>query len=129
MTLYPDGVARLLPMQSTLRYLPLMVLLSSHAAWGQTPSVADLIEKRAAAPPPTGTRQLAVGTEQGAPVPFPSVTKLRDGRFMMVGSGKVAYSSDAGQTWSGPVQLPVAVDYVITLRSGIIGGPVPEKPA
>lgn len=106
-----------------------MALLSSVAGWAQTPSVADLIEKRAAVPRSAGTRPLAVGTEQSAPVPFPSVTKLRDGRLMMVGSGKVAYSSDAGRTWSGPVQLPVAVDYVITLRSGIIGGPVPEKPA
>jgi hypothetical protein len=48
---------------------------------------------------------------------------------MMIGSGKVTYSSDGGKTWSAVEKLPVAVDYVLVLKSGRIGGPVPEKPA
>ncbi len=93
------------------------------------PTVADVIEKRAPGPPSVGTRRLAVGTEIAAPVPFPSVTKLRDGRLMMIGSGRVSYSKDGGKAWSPPEKLTVAVDYVVALQSGKIGGPVPEKPA
>jgi len=70
-----------------------------------------------------------VGIDLAAPVPFPSVTKLRDGRLMMIGSGKVTYSRDGGKTWSAASKLPVAVDYVVALQSGKIGGPVPEKPS
>ncbi|MBM3788247.1 MAG: exo-alpha-sialidase [Acidobacteria bacterium] len=95
----------------------------------QTPSVADLIEKRLPEPQSVGTRPLAVGSEIAAPVPFPSIHALRDGKLMMIGSGKAAYSSDGGNTWSAPEKLTAPVDYVVTLQSGKIGGPVPEKPA
>lgn len=116
-------------MNSSIRHVAIFGFLQMYLASPQAASVADLIEKRVPAPPSAGTRRLTVGTELAAPVPFPSVTKLRDGRLMMIGSGKVTYSSDNGQTWSTAAKLPVAVDYVISLQSGKIGGPVPEKPA
>jgi hypothetical protein len=112
-----------------IRLPTLLFCLSCCFLRAQAPSVADIIEKRVPAPTSVGTRQLAVGKELAAPVPFPSVMKLRDGRLEMIGSGKASYSSDGGETWSTPEKLSVPVDYVIALQSGWVGGPVPEKPA
>lgn len=107
----------------------LTAALFSWQALAQAPSAADIIEKRVPEPASVGTRPLAVGIEIASPVPFPSVTKMRDGRLLMIGSGKATYSSDNGKTWSAVEKLSAPVDYVIALRSGAIGGPVPEKPA
>jgi len=76
-------------MNLTIRHLAVFAFFKLFVASPQATSVVDLIEKRVPAPPPAGTRRLTVGTELAAPVPFPSVTKLRDGRLMMIGSGKV----------------------------------------
>lgn len=105
----------------------MFVLLQLNPAMPHTPTVSDIIEKRVPSPPPAGIRKLTVGTESAAPVPFPSVTKLQDGRLMVIGSGKVVYSNDNGKTWSQAAKLPVAIDYVIPLQSGKMGGPAPEK--
>ena len=119
----------MLLMYTLLSALAAMAALLSCRAFSQTPSAADIIEKRVPEPPSVGTRPLPVGIEMAAPAPFPSVTRVRDGRLMMIGSGKVAYSSDNGKTWSAAEKLSAPVDYVIALQSGAIGGPVPEKPA
>jgi hypothetical protein len=72
-----------------------------------------------------GTRKLAEGFEIAAPIAFPSVLETQDGRWMMIGSGKVCYSRDGGKIWTRPEALSVPVDYAIRLRSGKLGGPAP----
>lgn len=116
-------------MYTSLSAAAVLAALFSCQALAQAPSAADIIEKRVPELPSVGTRPLPVGIEIAAPVPFPSVTRTRDGRLMMIGSGKVTYSGDNGKTWSTVEKLSAPVDYVIALHSGGIGGPVPEKPA
>jgi hypothetical protein len=64
--------------------------------------------------------------EMAAPIEMPSVLKARDGRLMMIGAGKVAYSQDGGKTWTAPATLPVAVRFAVRLASGKLGGPGPD---
>jgi hypothetical protein len=105
----------------------LIAALAAHAAGQQPPSAADVIEHRGAAPPAVGTRTPAVGFETTAPLPYPSVLEGRDGRWIMIGSGKISYSGDGGKTWSRPEALAAPVDYAVRLRSGKLGGPGAEN--
>jgi hypothetical protein len=61
---------------------------------GQQPSAAEVIEHRVPGPPAVGTRQLSEGFEIAAPLPFPSILEGRDGRWIMIGSGKVCFSRE-----------------------------------
>lgn len=86
-------------------------------------SPADVLEHRIPAPPAVGSRARPVGVEMAAPIAAPSVLKARDGRLMMIGGGKLAFSEDGGKTWSSPAPLAVAVRFAIRLSSGKLGGP------
>src|SRR5262249_13490967 len=90
---------------------------------GQQPSAAEIIEHRVAEPPAGGTGQTHVGFEIAAPLASPSVLEARDGRWMMIGSGKMCFSRDAGKSWGAPESLSEPIDYAMRLQSGKLGGP------
>lgn len=109
--------------------VPLTVCLAGASlSFAQQATPVDVIEGRVPAPPPVGTRQREVGREFTAPIQEPGVLKGKDGRLIMIGGGRICYSSDKGATWSKPEQLPVPIIYAIRLASGILGGyaPVPQ---
>jgi hypothetical protein len=89
----------------------------------QGPTPAAALEHRVPAPPAVGVRPRDVGVEMPAPIEMPSIVKARDGRLLMLGSGRVSFSRDGGKTWTGPESLPVAVKFAIRLASGKLGGP------
>ncbi len=86
------------------------------------PTPAEIIEFRVPAPPSVGVRKLDVGVEYGAPIGWPTVLKAKDGRVMMIGEGKMRFSSDNGLTWSEPEKTEPSVEMVIRLQSGKLGG-------
>jgi hypothetical protein len=51
---------------------------------------------------------------------------MKDGRLMMIGQGKVCYSSDMGKSWCKPQSLPIKIDYAIRLNSGWLAGPATD---
>ena len=93
----------------------------------QQPSAADVLEHRVPDPPAAGVRKLDVGWEMAAPIGQAPVLKHRDGRLMMIGAGKVAYSGDGGRSWSEPNPLPARLEGAIRLDSGKLGGPAPLR--
>jgi len=89
------------------------------------PTPADVLEHRLPPPPAVGSRKREVGLELAAPIPAPSVLKTKDGRLMMIGSGRRCVSQDGGKTWTKPEALPVGVSFAIRLASGKLAGPGP----
>ena len=61
--------------------------------------------------------------EIGAPLAYPSVVKIQDGRLMMIGAGKACYSEDGGKTWTQTESLSAPVRFAVRLESGKLGGP------
>ena len=61
-----------------------------------------------------------------APLSSPSIFKTRDGRLMMLSTGKARYSGDKGLTWTTEQSLSVPVTFATRLNSGKLGGPGPD---
>ncbi len=113
-----------------MRVLGMSVLLLAVCAFvtsfvvvfADEPTPAEIIEFRVPPPPSVGVRKLDVGVEYGAPIGWPTVLKAKDGRVMMIGEGKMQFSSDNGLTWSEAVKTEPSVDMVIRMQSGKLGG-------
>ncbi|MFH0962921.1 MAG: sialidase family protein [Planctomycetota bacterium] len=104
-------------------YLALCLAWFTPLALAQEPAPVEMLEFRApASPGAVGARVLDVGIEMAAPIGWATFVAGNDGRIMMIGDGKILYSSDKGQTWSEPEKTSVGVGYVIRLNSGLLGG-------